>query len=209
MRAVILAGGNGERLRPLTRQLVGDDRPKQYCPVVGAETLLDQTRRRAATLIASDRTVIVVTSEHEPNYAPALAELPACNVVEQPFGRGTAPAILYALHRLRTVAPGGAVAIMPSDHYVDDDARFMARVEGAMEAVTARPDLIVLWPRARRFLARCPATVSRAARGASDHWNHLDGSGRSRAGARHACDPAARVFGRLAQTAESAARQRR
>jgi mannose-1-phosphate guanylyltransferase len=142
--AIILAGGNGERLRPLTRQLVGDDRPKQYCSVVGAETLLDQTRRRAATLVAWDRTVIVVTREHERYYAPALAELPACNVVEQPFGRGTAPAILYALLRLRTVAPGGAVAILPSDHYVDDDARFMARVEGAMEAVTARPDTIVL-----------------------------------------------------------------
>jgi nucleotidyltransferase-like protein len=129
--AIILAGGNGERLRPLTRRLVGDDRPKQYCPVVGEETLLDQTRRRAAALVTPDRTLIVVTREHEPYYAPALAELPARNVVEQPVGRGTAPAILYALLRLRTVAPGGTVAILPSDHYVDDDAAFMARVEGA------------------------------------------------------------------------------
>jgi mannose-1-phosphate guanylyltransferase len=142
--AIILAGGNGERLRPLTRRLVGDDRPKQYCPVVGQETLLDQTRRRAAALVTSDRTLIVVTREHEPYYAPALAELPARNVVEQPVGRGTAPAILYALLRLRTVAPGGTVAILPSDHYVDDDAAFMARVEDAMEVVTARPDTIVL-----------------------------------------------------------------
>ena len=142
--AIILAGGNGERLLPLTRLLVGDDRPKQYCPVVGEETLLDQTRRRAAALVTPDRTLIVVTREHEPYYAPALAELPARNVVEQPVGRGTAPAILYALLRLRTVAPGGTVAILPSDHYVDDDAAFMARVEGAMEVVTARPDTIVL-----------------------------------------------------------------
>ena len=89
--AIILAGGNGERLRPLTRRLVGDDRPKQFCPVVGEETLLDQTRRRAAALITADRTLIVVTREHEPYYAPALAELPARNVVEQPVGRGTAP----------------------------------------------------------------------------------------------------------------------
>ena len=142
--AIILAGGNGERLRPLTRLLVGDDRPKQFCPVVGEETLLDQTRRRAAAVIATDRTLIVVTREHEPYYTPALAELPARNVVEQPVGRGTAPAILYALLRLRTVAPGGTVAILPSDHYVDDDAAFMARVEGAMEVVTDRPDTIVL-----------------------------------------------------------------
>ena len=158
--AIILAGGNGERLRPLTRRLVGDDRPKQYCPVVGEETPLDQTRRRAAALVTPDRTLIVVTREHEPYYAPALAELPARNVVEQPVGRGTAPAILYALLRLRTVAPGGTVAILPSDHYVDDDAAFMARVEGgtARESEAARIAYARLEPTdfSREVLERCP-----------------------------------------------------
>ncbi len=43
---VILAGGDGTRLLPLTRKIRGDDRPKQFCPVVGRETLLEQTQRR-------------------------------------------------------------------------------------------------------------------------------------------------------------------
>ncbi len=46
--AVILAGGEGCRLRPLTRSISGDDRPKQFCAVVGTDTLLSDTRRRAA-----------------------------------------------------------------------------------------------------------------------------------------------------------------
>jgi mannose-1-phosphate guanylyltransferase len=45
--AVILAGGEGARLRALTRELAGDDRPEQFCRVLGADMLLEQTRRRA------------------------------------------------------------------------------------------------------------------------------------------------------------------
>src|SRR5919204_1037813 len=44
--AVILAGGEGARLRPLTRRIAGDERPKQFCALIEGETLLDRTRRR-------------------------------------------------------------------------------------------------------------------------------------------------------------------
>ncbi len=50
--AVILAGGDGTRLQSLTRSISGDDRPKQFCPVIGGRTLLDQTSRRVALSVA-------------------------------------------------------------------------------------------------------------------------------------------------------------
>jgi len=142
--AIILAGGEGRRLRTLTRQLAGDDRPKQFCAVLGNETLLAQTRRRAMRLVAPARTFIVVTRAHEKYYRPALADAVCGTVVEQPQGRGTAPAILYGLLRQAHVAPADAVVLLPSDHFVADDVAFMARVDVAMDVVRDYPGRIML-----------------------------------------------------------------
>jgi mannose-1-phosphate guanylyltransferase len=58
---VILARGDGTRLLPLTRSLFGDDRPKQYCALMGPETLLEQARRRVGRLVTDHRTMLVLT----------------------------------------------------------------------------------------------------------------------------------------------------
>jgi mannose-1-phosphate guanylyltransferase len=142
--AIILAGGDGVRLRPLTRELVGDDRPKQFCPIVGPEPLLAQTRRRAALVVPPERTWLLLTRAHQRFYAPLVAGLPPGAAVIQPENRGTAPAILYALLRLAMAAPAGSVVLLPSDHHVSDDADFMAHVEAALDVVVQRPDLVVL-----------------------------------------------------------------
>src|SRR5207245_9052758 len=89
--ALILAGGDGRRLRPLTRQIVGDDRPKQFCPVLGGETLLEQTRRRVAALAPWGGVVVVVVRAPERVYAPLSADVPSRSVVFSPVARRTVP----------------------------------------------------------------------------------------------------------------------
>jgi cytochrome c551/c552 len=66
---VILAGGDGKRLLPLTRTITGDDRPKQFCALTGGETLLKQTRRRVGRMILGQQTLLVMTRTHERYYA--------------------------------------------------------------------------------------------------------------------------------------------
>lgn len=141
---LVLAGGDGVRLRPLTRQITGDERPKQFCPLFGCDTLLEETLRRVALAVPLDQTLTVVTRAHECFYRPLLAAAAPRSVVIQPGNRGTAPAMLYALLRLSAMAPMAPVAVFPCDHFVSDDDVFMSHVETAFEAVGSRPELLIL-----------------------------------------------------------------
>jgi len=95
-------------------------------------------------LIAPERLLTVVTRHHQRFYLPALADAPPRSIIVQPENRGTAPAVLYAVSRFAGIAPTEPVVMLPSDHHVSDDAAFMARVECALEAVSARPEVVVL-----------------------------------------------------------------
>jgi mannose-1-phosphate guanylyltransferase len=94
--AVILAGGDGTRLKSLTKKITGDERPKQFCSVLGRGTLLEETQNRVALELAPERTLYVVNRIHELLQAILSGE-PA-----KPCGSaaiGTAPAVLPSPNR--------------------------------------------------------------------------------------------------------------
>ena len=142
--ALLLAGGEGRRLRPLTRQISGDARPKQFCPIFDGETLLDRTRRRADLLSRMDHQVVAVSRHHAPYYASLARELAPGRLVVQPDNAGTAPGVLYPLMRIRHLAGNVPVTVYPSDHYISDEGAFVAAVSHAVDVVRLRPDLVVL-----------------------------------------------------------------
>ena len=133
--AVVLAGGDGRRLRSLARFISGDDRPKQFCHVFGTQSLLQDTLARLSTTVASAATLCVVTRDHQCYYGPELATLEARRIVEQPESRGTAAAVAYALRRIEgAAAQPGVVGFFPSDHYF---ARPLAMQHAVAEAYSA------------------------------------------------------------------------
>lgn len=138
--AVILAGGDGSRLKSLTRAIAGDERPKQFCPILNG-TLLEVTRNRTALKISPENTFYSLTEKHEGFYKPLLSDVPKNRLVIQPENKGTAPAILYSLLKL---PPDATVAFFPSDHYFSDDEAFMKSVETAFGAVEMNLESVVL-----------------------------------------------------------------
>jgi len=141
---VVLAGGDGTRLKSLTERIVGDDRPKQFCAIVGRETLLERTRRRMELLVRPDRHIVVVTRAHAPYWAALERELAPGRLVVQPSNQGTLAGILYPIFWAEALGGNPVVVVTPSDHEVAEDRGFMAHVAEAATMVDLLPDLVVV-----------------------------------------------------------------
>jgi len=140
---VILAGGDGVRLRPLTKFISGDERPKQFCTLFDQWTLLGQTLRRAERCIPQKQLMVSLTRNHSKWYSQEAGLYP-CQRVVQPANKGTAPPILHSLLSLARLDEEALVAILPCDHHYADEQSFAAALECAFETAAERRDLVVL-----------------------------------------------------------------
>lgn len=140
---VILAGGDGTRLQKLTRLICGDDRPKQFCPLVGQETLLEQTRKRAERSISRDQTLVSFKKDHCKFYLEELEIHPSQRVI-QPANKGTAPPILQSLLSIERMDEDALVAILPCDHHYAEDQTFTDALESGFDIAARNPASVVL-----------------------------------------------------------------
>ena len=134
MIPVILSGGSGTRLWPLSRQAY----PKQFLALAGEDTMLQATWQRVAEL-ASAAPLVVANEDHRFMVAEQLRELgctPAAIVLE-PVGRNTAPAIAVAALQATADGTDPLLLVLPSDHVIADAAGFRAAVAAATPAAQA------------------------------------------------------------------------
>ena len=116
----IMAGGVGTRLWPRSRRRT----PKQFLDLTSAETMLQDAYERLLPVIPAGRILVGVGAEYVPIVREQLPDLPPENVVIEPEGRGTAPAIgLGALH-IRRRDPDAVMVVVTADHYIGDRERF-------------------------------------------------------------------------------------
>jgi mannose-1-phosphate guanylyltransferase len=142
--AALLAGGDGVRLRDLTRRIAGDSRPKQFCGIIGAESLFRQTRTRISPLFLGDRQVFVLSRAHEKYYAEELTDAGDSCVIEQPLNRGTGIAIILAVVRVLQRDPNAVVAFFPCDHFYADDDSFRSTIRSAVKCAEQKPESIIV-----------------------------------------------------------------
>jgi mannose-1-phosphate guanylyltransferase len=141
---VVLAGGEGARVRSLTRDSRGARVPKQFYAPRGGKSMLRWTLERARSLVAEERVVTVVAEQHRQWWTAQLDDCPPGNVVIQPQNRGTAVGLLLPLLEIMRRDPRARLLVLPSDHFVRDEARLRDALLRAANAVESGDHPVVL-----------------------------------------------------------------
>jgi mannose-1-phosphate guanylyltransferase/mannose-6-phosphate isomerase len=125
LQPVLLSGGSGTRLWPLSREAY----PKQFLPLAGDETMLQATWQRVAAIAAAPP-IVIANEEHRFLVAEQLRQLdaPTPAIVLEPVGRNTAPAIAVAALQAMAGGEDPLLLVLPSDHVVRDAGGFRAAV---------------------------------------------------------------------------------
>src|SRR5215510_4578607 len=141
---IVLAAGEGTRVREFLKQLYGGRGIKQFCTVVDSHSMLQHTLAQLERLIPRERILVVVSQHHQAEVTQHLAHWPAENVISQPLNRDTAPGILLSLTYISQRDPLATVTVFPSDHFVVEEDPFLAAVGRAAAEVQHFPRQLVL-----------------------------------------------------------------
>ncbi len=134
IQPVILSGGSGTRLWPLSRESY----PKQFLPLAGQLTMLQATWQRVEP-IASRGPLVIANEEHRFVAAEQLQQVgaEAAAIILEPIGRNTAPAIAVAALEATRDGADALLLVLPSDHVITDEAAFRSAVQAAANAAEA------------------------------------------------------------------------
>ena len=132
--AIVLAAGDGTRLRELTTR-EGVSTPKQFCSLAGGRSLLGDALARAARVVPRKRVVVVVAREHQEFWSREVAALASENVIVQARNRGTAAGLLLPLLSILERDPAARIAVLPADHHVEKESVLQESIRLALESL--------------------------------------------------------------------------
>lgn len=131
--AVIIAGGRGTRFWPLSR----NSRPKHLLALSGGAPLFRQTLDRVLPFAAAERALVVTMKDHAEAIKKLAGNLPDANILVEPVGKNTAPAIALAAAHIIDCADNPVMVVLPSDHVVSPPESFISDMRQAAELAHA------------------------------------------------------------------------
>ncbi|MBI2371211.1 MAG: NTP transferase domain-containing protein [Deltaproteobacteria bacterium] len=140
--AIVLAGGDGVRLRDLAGKIAYPGCPKQYAVLYEGRCLLRHTLERAELLTSPERITTVVSTAHHREVEIHLVDRPPETVLAQPTNLGTGVGVLLGLTWIVGRAPAATVVILPSDHFVRETGLFVEHIRLAERAIDRFPETV-------------------------------------------------------------------
>jgi mannose-1-phosphate guanylyltransferase len=137
---VILAGGRGTRFWPLSRKT----RAKQLLALDGKQTMIQQTVSRLLPLVPAKQMWVISNNDLRPEILRQLPKLHKDQVLSEPVGRNTAPAIGLAAFLLHKMDPEAVLGLFPSDHTISNPVRFREVLSEGMEIAAGGQNIVVL-----------------------------------------------------------------
>ena len=125
--AIILAGGAGTRLRPLS----SDANPKQFLRLFDGRSLIELTFARVARLLDADAIFVSTNEQYRDLVHQHLPTMPETNILAEPARRNTAPAIALSCFTIEERLGDCAIAVLPSDHFISDEDEFVRVLDRA------------------------------------------------------------------------------
>jgi mannose-1-phosphate guanylyltransferase len=142
--AIVLAAGEGRRLRSLTTTESGVAIPKQFCSLRGGRSLLREAIHRAGSVARHRNICAVVARKHRHWWSPQLEAERKDNIIVQPSDRGTAIGILLPLLHIMARDPDARIVLLPSDHHVRNEDILAAALREALRELERRQETMVL-----------------------------------------------------------------
>ena len=138
---VIMAGGNGVRIWPVSRNA----KPKQFLDVADTgKTFIQSTFERFSKIVPKENIIIGTGDRYRHLVAEQLPDVAPENILFEPYSRSTAPCIAYATYTLLKRDPEAKMVVTPSDHLIEDEAIFVQTIENAFDYIDGNDVLMTL-----------------------------------------------------------------